>query len=71
MSLLGNSDIERNVNLLVEKWKEQSFKGTQITAEEELMIEAGTNLFINVLQNLNDIAYALSNLDVTLTNHRG
>lgn len=59
--MINNQVIQDNVQMLVREWIRQSGK-TPTVAEENLIV-AGSELVINVLQNLNDIARAANNID--------
>lgn len=52
---LRNQDIDTHVRLLVAAFITQS--GAKVRPQEERLVVAGTELVINLLQNINDIAY--------------
>lgn len=54
--MINNQVIQDNVQMLVREYIRQS--GKTPTAAEENLIVTGSELVINVLQNLNDIAHA-------------
>lgn len=56
MSFLGNDDIERNVRVLTDAFV-ISLYPKKLSASEEQYVKMGSDLLINLLQNLNDIAY--------------
>lgn len=72
MSELGNSQIRQRVQLLVDGYIAARPTGVPppIPAEQEL-IRAGVDLVVNVLQNLNDIAYTLEEHRQWAENQRG
>jgi hypothetical protein len=52
---LGNIDIEGNVNALIGAWLKKSKK--ELTDDETVLVRAAADLVINLLQNINDIAW--------------
>jgi hypothetical protein len=54
---LGNNDIDARVRILVGSY----LKGVKVREEDEPVIQAGMELAINFLQNINDIAYCAVN----------
>lgn len=64
MSILGNDDIARHVETLIREYT----KNVKIRPEDKHAIIASKELVINFLQNLNDLAYAASNIDTTIAN---
>lgn len=56
---LGNRDIEGNVMILVGAY----LKGQRVKPEDEAAIKAGVDLVVNLLQNINDIAYRAVSAD--------
>ncbi len=56
---LGNGDIEGNIMVLVGAY----LKGQRVKPEDEVAIKAGVALAVNLLQNINDIAYCAVNAD--------
>lgn len=54
MSLLDNNEIATRVDFLVSEYT----KGIKMRPQDELVLRAGVDLLTNLLQNINDLAYA-------------
>jgi hypothetical protein len=53
---MGNDEIEVHVNLIVRTFIQETID-KPTTEKDKMLVAAGTRLIINVLQNLNDLAY--------------
>ena len=70
---MDNQQIKNAVGVVRDSFVEQMRKDRQLagdkpkemTAQEKAFVAAVTDLATNVLQNLNDIAYAVVNIDST------
>lgn len=67
MSLLTNDDIRQNAKTLVDAY----LKGIKVKEEDKPVIEAGVALITNLLENINDIAYFMSNEDARRDREHG
>jgi len=56
---LGNQDIDKHVRLIATAL----LKDTKVRPVDEPLIRAGVELVINLLQNINDIAYCAVSAD--------
>jgi hypothetical protein len=58
--MMDSDQIARSVGFIVDGFLD---KGTKLLASDKMMLLASRDLFINVLQNLNDIAHSLREIE--------
>lgn len=66
MSTLSNDQIKAGVENIIEHVLKE--RRTAITKDEQILLHSIVALTTNLLQNVNDIAHALNNIDATYAN---